>query len=261
MQTRSNTLIKVLVAAFAVIVPLVAAAWLIPPDFPMLPRQILLTLWGVGAILAAERILFSGSWNQAIAALGFVQARPRSLWVALLVSIPMWLFIPLYVWVNGEQVVLQPNWLELLIGVILVNGITEEAIHRGFVFGNLRREHTFAAAVTISAAVFAVQHLYLIASVGWAAGLSSVLLAALISFPLAFLFEKGGNSIGAPAIIHTSTNAPVILLALPQDVLNTVLIPHMGVLVISLYLVFAFRGYLRGQTRSAAQPAISKVSG
>jgi hypothetical protein len=38
MKTQSNTLLRVLAGATGVIIPLVAAAWLTPPDFPLLLR-------------------------------------------------------------------------------------------------------------------------------------------------------------------------------------------------------------------------------
>ena len=55
---------------------------------------------------------------------------------------------------------------------------------------------------------------------------------------MAFVFERGGRSIVGPAILHTSSNAPAIILALPQDVMATALVMHMGVIVVSIYLVF-----------------------
>ena len=72
MKTQSNTSIKVYTAATLVMIPLVAAAFFTPPDFPMLLRQVLLCAWGVGATLAAERLLFSQSWRQAWQTVGFV---------------------------------------------------------------------------------------------------------------------------------------------------------------------------------------------
>jgi membrane protease YdiL (CAAX protease family) len=158
--------------------------------------------------------------------------------VVLLVSLPMWVFLPLFAWINGNRLTLRPEWIQLLVGVVLVNGITEEAIHRGFVFGHLRHGRTFMTAGTISAALFAAQHLYLIATMGWTVGLASVLLAALLAFPMAFVFERGGRSIVGPAILHTSSNAPAIVLALPQEMMATALVMHMGVILVSIYLVF-----------------------
>lgn len=256
MKAQANTLVKVYGAAIVVIIPLIAAAWVIPTDFPMLLRQMLLCVWGVGATFVAERWLFRPtSWREATRTLGFVPPRGAAVLVALLVSLPMWLFLPLFAWRSEVAISLQSNWLALLLGVVLVNGITEEVIHRAFVFGHLRREQSFARAATLSALLFAAQHLYLIFSLGWTAGLASVLLAALLGFPLAYLFERGGNSLGGPAILHTSSNAPMIILAMPPDFTATVLIPHMGIVLISLYLIFALQRFLADPSPHRVQPS------
>jgi hypothetical protein len=72
--------VLIFVAAVIVIIPLVAAAWL-PPGFPLLLRQVLLCVWGVGAMLAAERLFFSRTLKEARVALGGVpsEAATRSL--------------------------------------------------------------------------------------------------------------------------------------------------------------------------------------
>ena len=97
------------------------------------------------------------------------------------------------------------------------------------------------AAATLSAVIFAAQHVYIMLTTGWMIGLASVLLAFMLSYPLAFAFERGGNSIAAPAILHTSSNAPVMILSLPDELMNRVLLPHMAIVLMSLYLVFASR--------------------
>jgi membrane protease YdiL (CAAX protease family) len=232
-------------------IPLIAAAWF-SPDFPMLLRQILLCAWGVGATLAAERLLFSRTWRQAWQAVGFVQARLTALIIALLVSLPMWLFLPLLAWLQNTPIQLQPDWPALLVGVILVNGITEEVLHRGFVFGHLQQEYSFVRAAMLSALLFAAQHLYLVFSIGWTSGLASVVLAALLTFPLVYIYARGGNSLGGPAILHTSSNAPMIILALPQSFVASVLVPYMGVVLISIYLVFVLY-------RFPARPAVKEM--
>ena len=220
------------------IVPLIAAAWLIPPGFPYLLRQLILCAWGTGTILLAERRWRSGTTAEAIRVLGFVPARHAIVIAVLLVSIPMWIFLPCFAWISGTGVIVRPDWLVLLIGVVLVNGITEEVIHRGFVFGHLREGRSFAGAASVSALVFAAQHLYLIVTMGWAVGLSSVLLAAFLAYPMAVVFERGGRSIAGPAILHTSTNTPAIILALPEELMATALVIHMGVILVSVSLVF-----------------------
>jgi hypothetical protein len=45
-------------------------------------------------------------------------------------------------------------------------------------------------------------HLVLFFSMPWPIALAAVLLASVISFPLACLFELGGDSIWAPALLH-----------------------------------------------------------
>jgi membrane protease YdiL (CAAX protease family) len=232
-----SSVTKVGGAAVIVISPLVAAAWL-PSGFPHLLRQLLFGVWGVGAILAAERLLFSDTLTDALRNVGFVRVDRGTLILVLLASVPMWVFLPLFASTKAIVVHLRPDWFQLLVGVALVNGITEEVIHRGFVFGHLRRGRSFAAAATFSALVFAAQHVYIIFTSGFTVGVASVLLAALLAYPLAFVFERGGNSIAGPAILHTSSNAPVMLLGLPEDFLASALVPHMGVILVSLYLLF-----------------------
>jgi membrane protease YdiL (CAAX protease family) len=236
-MTTALSTAKVCVPAIVVITPLVAAAWL-PAGFPHLLRQLLLCGWGVGAILVAERLFFSDTLEGTRRAVGFVRARRSAIGMALGASLPMWAFLPLFAWMNGVAAGVKSGWLWLLLGVVLVNGITEEAIHRGFVFGHLRQGRSFAAAATSSALLFAGQHLYIIATTGWTIGLASVVLAVLLAYPLAFSFERGGNSIAGPAILHTSSNAPVIMLDLPGDFMATALLPHMAVIIVSLYVPF-----------------------
>jgi membrane protease YdiL (CAAX protease family) len=245
-KTASLSAAAISVPAVLVIVPLVAAAWL-PTAFPHLLRQVLLSLWGVGAIVVAERMLFSDTLRDALRSLGCVRARGLMPVAAVMASLPMWAFLPLFARAGGFAAELRPDWLQLLVGVVLVNGVTEELIHRGFVFGHLRRGRSFAAAATFSALLFAAQHLYIIVAAGWTIGLASVVLAALLAYPLARAFESGGNSVVGPAILHTSSNAPVMLFRLPDDVMATALVPHMGVILVSLYLLFVVSRFPGGR--------------
>jgi membrane protease YdiL (CAAX protease family) len=238
--TRQVSVARVYGPATIVIVPLIAAAWL-PQGFPLYLRQILLFAWGVGAIVVAERLLFSGTLTDASRALGFRRARTSTVVLTLLASMPMWLFLPILAWAKGVDVGLRSDWLTLLGGVVLVNGVTEEAIHRGFAFGRLRQGRSFAAAATLSAVLFGAQHFYVMATTGPTVGLASVLLAVLLTYPMALMFERGGNSIVGPAVLHTSANAPVSVFEMPQDFIATALVPHMVIVLVSLYLVFLRR--------------------
>lgn len=239
---------RVVGPACIAILPLVAAAWL-PSGFPHLLRQVLLCIWGVGAILVAERMLFSGTLKEALRAVGVVRARNSLLGVVLAASLPMWAFLPLFAWANGTSVDVRLDWLAVLFGVVLLNGVTEEVIHRGFVFGHLRHGRSFATAATVSAALFAAQHLYIIVTTGWTIGLASVVLAALIAYPMALVFERGGHSIAGPALLHTSSNAPAMILGLPEDAMRTALLAHMLVVITSQYLLFGVLRFFVGKNR------------
>jgi membrane protease YdiL (CAAX protease family) len=241
-------------AAILVIVPLIVATLLIPPGLPYLLERILFCAWGVIATLGAHRLLFSQSLSAAAKEIGFVRPRTPMLMVALLITLPMWAFLPLLAWTSDVTVALRPDWPTVLLGVVLLNGIAEEVIHRGFVFRQVRRHRTFVGAATISALVFAAQHFYLILTAGWAVGVASVLLAALVTFPLAFVFERNGHSIAGPAILHTSSNAPIMILAMPDDFAVTVVLPHMTVVLVALYLAFVVYRFAADKERATAAP-------
>ncbi|MET0167676.1 MAG: hypothetical protein ABW318_22100, partial [Vicinamibacterales bacterium] len=97
MNAGLTSVTKVCAPATIVTAPLIAAAWL-PPTFPLGLRQILLSVWGVGATLVAERLLFSSTLREAPGSVGFVRARTSALVAAVLVSLPMWAFLPAFAW-------------------------------------------------------------------------------------------------------------------------------------------------------------------
>ena len=74
-------------------------------------------------------------------------------------------------------------------------------------------------------------------TMGTIAGAASLVLALLLAFPLAFIYERGGNSIVGPAILHTSSNAPMMLFVTPA-VAAQVILPYMAIVLASIYLVF-----------------------
>jgi membrane protease YdiL (CAAX protease family) len=241
---------RLLAGSLPVIAALVAAAFVVPASVPAPVRQTLLGVVGIGGIAVAERMLFGPGWRRTVAALGFVAPRPRAVAAAVVASLPMWLFLPGYGWLGGERFPLDRDWPGILLGVILVNGIAEEVIHRAFIFGHLREIQPFRASATRAAVIFGLQHLYLLVTTGAVAGTASVLLALVVAFPLAFLYERGGNSLAGPAILHSSSNAPMMLFVIP-DTARGVLLPHIAVVMASMCLIFAFRRWLPDNDRGA----------
>ena len=108
--------------------------------------------------------------------------------------------------------------------------------------------------------LFAAQHLYIIVTTGWTIGLASVLLAVLFAYPMAFVFDRGGNSIAGSAILHTSSNAPVLILSLPEEFMTAALLPHMGVIIVSLYLSFVVQQVLVEKRRRVTKPTMRTSS-
>jgi len=75
-------------------------------------------------------------------------------------------------------------------------------LFRGYLFGHVREGRPFWRAATVSCAPFVAVHLFMFLTLPWPIALASVLLAAILSFPLAYLFELGGRTIWAPAFLH-----------------------------------------------------------
>jgi len=232
-------LVRLLAAAVPVIAILVAAAFMLPADFPWLPRQLMLAAIGVGGIALAETAMFGTPAAALPGRLGFVATDRRMIVACIAASLPMWLFLPAVSAVTGSPLPVAPDWPLLVLGVILVNGLAEEVIHRAFFFGRLREHVSFVRAASLGALLFGTQHLYLVATLGAAGGLASVALALLLAYPLAHAFEAGGRSVIGPAILHTSSNAAFLVFG--DSANGALLLVHMLVVLVSIYTVFLVR--------------------
>ena len=240
----------------AAVVPMIAAGFLWPADWPLILRQITIAIWGIGVVFVAEGRVSGRVAHRTFAALGVSPPRWRAVLVATLAAIAMFLAAPLVATVTGLQWGVQPGWLPTLIGVILVNGMAEEVIHRAYLFRHLRERFAFGPAAAIAAAAFAIQHLYLTVSLGLIAGLAATALAVALTMPLIVFYERGGRSLLPPAILHTGSNASVMLFLAPPEQ-QVLLLPHMGIVLAALYgamalLVFVER--LPSATRGHVPP-------
>ena len=115
----------------------------------------------------------------------------------------------LFVRAKGMTPAFYPGWISLLPGLFAQAGIAEEVLFRGYLFRHLRVGRTFWRAAAVSMLPFVSVHLILFFSMPWPIAVASVLLAIIISFPLAYLFELGGDTIWAPAILHFVIQATV----------------------------------------------------
>ena len=94
-------LLRLLAGATPVIAILVAAAFILPPSFPWLPRQLLLAAIGIGGIALVEVVIFRTSPDDLGRRLGFVRPDRRTIYVSLAAGLPMWLFLPLVALTTG----------------------------------------------------------------------------------------------------------------------------------------------------------------
>ena len=172
-------------------------------------RGILIGMLVVAATAAAERFLLRQQRGPAVRHLGL--GRPRAKGIVVAGGVTFLLLTIAFVFVRTRELspALYPGWLSLLPGLFAQGGIAEEVLFRGYLFGHIRVGRTFWRAAALSMLPFVSVHLVLFISMPWPIALASVLLAVVISFPLAYLFELGGDTIWAPAILHFVIQATV----------------------------------------------------
>lgn len=154
----------------------------------------------VTATLLLERWLLGEPF--ADAARRFGPPTARGIVAALSATTLLALVVPAYVSFTGRRVEMYPDWMALIPGLFAQAGIAEEALFRGYLFDHVRRGRAFWRAVALAAGPFVLVHLILFARMPWTIALASVLLAAIVTVPLAFAYELGGRTIWAPALVH-----------------------------------------------------------
>ena len=156
----------------------------------------------VGAILVVERTLFGTDLASAVRSLGLDRPRTRGLLAVAAVCTTLLLVVLAFGRTAGVSTVFLPGWLWLLPGLFAQGGVAEEVLFRGYLFGRLRRGRSFWRATGLSMFPFAAVHLLLFVTMPWQIAMAALLLSMVLSVPLAHLFELGGGTIWAPAILH-----------------------------------------------------------
>jgi membrane protease YdiL (CAAX protease family) len=202
----------------------------------------------LGFTLAFERIVFARRPVEALSALGWGRANSRAVLVAVILIIPMFAFFPIVSLIWGVPIELRSNWLWILVGAVVLNGIGEETLFRGFIFGHLRRAGlSFVRAGLIALLIFTAIHLLLFAQNPFVIALAGTVIALVASFPLAYLFERAGFSIWPTVILHVATHA-IRLVAIPEPYSITVLVAWLVMQIGIPFLILVFRSnLLKGQ--------------
>lgn len=117
---------------------------------------------------------------------------------------------------SGMALRLVPRWGWMLPGLFAQAGIAEEVLFRSYLFRYVRVGRSFWRAAALSMLPFVGVHLLLFWTMPWPVALAALLLSVIVSFPLARLFELGGHTIWAPALLHFVIQGAIKLLVLGE---------------------------------------------
>ena len=171
----------------------------------------------VAATIAIERAIFGQPVLSSVRTLGLGRPRAMGLAVAGAVVLLLWFVVLVFVLVTGASAALVPGWAWLMPGLFAQGGIAEEILFRGYLFGHLRRGRSFWRAAGLSMPPFVAVHLLLFLTMPWPIALAALVLSVVLSFPLAHLFELGGHTIWAAALLHFVIQATVKVVVVTGD--------------------------------------------
>jgi membrane protease YdiL (CAAX protease family) len=161
------------------------------------------------ACLIAKRALWGEALSIAVHTLGLGRPAMRSLYVAVAAGAVLLLTLPAFAIATQAHGTMYPGWRWLLPGLFAQGGVAEEVLFRGYLFGTIRQRYSFWRAAMLSAGPFVAAHFLLFATMSWPVALAATALAFVTSFPLAHLFELGGRTIWAPALVHFTMQSTV----------------------------------------------------
>ena len=156
----------------------------------------------VAATIIIERTFFGTGNRDLVAALGFGTPTVAGLAASFAVTALLVAMLLLFPLITGTRLTLQQDWMRPLPGLFLQAGIAEEVLFRGWLFGHLRQGRSFQRAALVSMIPFAAVHLYLFLTLSWPIATAAFLLSIVIAVPMAWLYEVGGRTIWAPAVVH-----------------------------------------------------------
>jgi membrane protease YdiL (CAAX protease family) len=192
----------------------------------------------VAAVLVLDRSLFGRAWAAGSA---MRAPAPRGFVVVGVLALALLAVFPLVAWLLGGELALYPGWLALLPGLFAQGGVAEELLFRGFLYAHIRRGRCFWRAALYAMPPFVAAHLLMFITMPWPIALASTALAVVISFPMARLFELGGNTIWAPAVLHFIVQGAIKVVVLDGPARDALPIVWLVATALLPFLVFAVR--------------------
>ncbi len=201
---------------------------------------------------------FGGTFHTAIRGIGLRKTRVKNLAPGVFISALLLLFFPVLGWFLHTPIQMADAGLLNLAGLFLTGGLMEEAVFRGFLFANLRRRGSFRRAALESMICFSLAHLLLFLYLDWPIALLSTILATGISIPLAYLYEKAGNTIWGVALVHASIRTIGLVFTTTEQQYQALALAWMGVCLLVPWLVLLFDSDFRKHwsVKSGAQPGL-----
>lgn len=123
-------------------------------------------------------------------------------------------------------------------GLFAQHGVAKEVLFHGFVFRHLRTGRPFGRAAFLAMLFFAAAHLWLFTYMALPLALAATVLALAMAFPLAALFERGGDTVWGAALLHLAMHA-IKVVHIPAASQMPAALSWMGAYVALPYLVFA----------------------
>ena len=205
------------------------------------------------ATVVVERLLGATGTVAALRSLGLGRPDWRALLVASCLAALIQGVYPLVAGVTGAAFTLRPGWPWLLLGIAAFHGVAEELVWRGYAFRRLREGRAFGAAVLATMPLVAATHIAVVFHSGLVVGLAAMLVAAVTSLPLAYLFELGRRTIWAPALVHAAIDS-FKLVNIPADAQLTFSLTLSVVSLTVPMLAFAARTRVHQSTSIKEEP-------
>ncbi len=185
-------------------------------DTISLQNALLISVCVLAAAVIVELVFFKSKFSELAKVLGLAKPGTKAMIASLVISLLLFLCYPLITVITGYEFMIPDNWFLLAIGVFVLHGIAEEVLYRGFLFRRLRGGRSFWNAAFIAVIFFTVAHIPILINQGLLVGGMAVLLAVVSSIPFSYLYEKGNNTVWAPAIVHAAIDTVIPILAAGQ---------------------------------------------
>lgn len=195
----------------------------------------------LAATLVLNRALFAPSFAQSVRELGLLTPHRLGMIAAAIVCVVLVACLPIAAAVTDTRLSLRSDWLWLIPGLLAQAGLAEEVVFRGFVFGRIRQARAFWSAVALSLAPFALVHLALFFTMPWPIAAASLVLSIIMTPALCQLYELGGRTIWAPALLHATAQGAIKLVDMEGANVSTLPLIWIGACAAIPQLAFFWR--------------------